>query len=890
MTTNNIDDRKEGRVVGHTAGGMGGFSHRHWLQLFNLDRAMYRLIKYVSTSYRSLSARGIEETQKSIDRTRQQSQLTELMTGSDHSKQRIIFEELDLRTDRLEAAVELKFERPINSGKVSAPKQRSREIMTVMSLVMAREFLDEAAYAMSFPYESEEAQIVWAGLGHRHSKGQPNALKGLANFRHKKMTLAHRYRGVAPWFNPLPGRWARGAERPLEKNPNDHLHLLVHDLYQLHRARYVEQRCKQEFRKLQSIRNSIHPLAKRYVNVTTQRYGVSFLSSKEDPNRAPANNAWRMGAMIFQPRDSRTQKKITNIATPGLVVISDHYTNERYAQITENATSGTQSGSFGTTRSKDAGPYPYRSEQGPVDRGLRRFPGEGGGRSGLQGMAYARYMYQTAEMITVAQNVNEVTEESPFRTYSAPMVSIAQTINILITRMEEGRPNKEVWDDVITAGALLEALRNCASMYVYRTGTWTEYNTVFGNRLTEGGRPNHCIPTTPKLISRMDRCMKEYTRLLYCLDGLILGYLWSLGNDQSRVLLAPDSIEPKAKYNAWAVRYRWHGVSDRYRLFKPKYSGDNSGRRRQLALREKRRVSHVQQLGRSRLWEGSPEQCRLRILDNQTPASDPYEDLEGLFRKTIRIIVEDRFRMFAKVMQMQMQEGKNEDAEVPQELCKIDRSGAYAEIRKRQHESGKDKVVETPRGRTVEKSIKRSKWMVTWTRLETALPFPELETYIPMKAEWSEQIAKDLEETPRNRKCGHNLRGQRLRIPNRVNWSAVTVRKKIHLQGNEPVVTERVTIYVEFDFPIAKEDLQLLVEKWFACMKTTDEWRLKMRLWDGSDPIEQIHTRDPTSKAELTKHLQIMGEYRHVDPRQSDSRIGTSGRRPLASDLSVIGR
>ena len=150
--------------------------------------------------------------------------------------------------------------------------------MTVMSLVMAREFLDEAAYAMSFPYESEEAQIVWAGLGHRHSKGQLNALKGMANFRHKKMTLAHRYRGVAPWFNPLPGRWARGAERPLEKNPNDYLHLLVHDLYQLHRAGYVEQRCKQEFKKLQSIRNSIHPLAKRYVNVTTQRYGVSFLS------------------------------------------------------------------------------------------------------------------------------------------------------------------------------------------------------------------------------------------------------------------------------------------------------------------------------------------------------------------------------------------------------------------------------------------------------------------------------------------------------------------------------------------------------------------------------------------------------------------------------------
>ena len=81
-------------------------------------------------------------------------------------------------------------------------------------------------------------------------------------------------------------------------------------------------------------------------------------------------------------------------------------------------------------------------------------------------MAYARYMYQTAELITVAKDANEGTErwdDNPFQTYSAPMVYIAQMINTLVVQAEEDRPNKEVWDNMITAGALLEALRNCVS-------------------------------------------------------------------------------------------------------------------------------------------------------------------------------------------------------------------------------------------------------------------------------------------------------------------------------------------------------------------------------------------------------------------------------------------
>ena len=135
----------------------------------------------------------------------------------------------------------------------------------------------------------------------------------------------------------------------LESNPHDYLHSLMHDLYQLHRGGYAEQRCGQESRKLQSICISTQPLASRYDTAVTQGYGISFLSSKEDPNRAPATNAWRMGPMIFQPKDNKTQKRVTDITIPGLIVIPDHYTNERYTQITEHLTSGNQSGSFGTS-------------------------------------------------------------------------------------------------------------------------------------------------------------------------------------------------------------------------------------------------------------------------------------------------------------------------------------------------------------------------------------------------------------------------------------------------------------------------------------------------------------------------------------------------------------
>jgi hypothetical protein len=274
------------------------------------------------------------------------------------------------------------------------------------------------------------------------------------------------------------------------------------------------------------------------------------------------------------------------------------------------------------------------------------------------------------------------------------------------------------------------------------------------------------------------------------------------------------------------------------------------------------------------------------MSDNQTLMSDLHGDLEGLFRKTIRTIVDNRSQAFTKVMRIQVKGVEDKAVASIRELNTNDRPKLSLEERKRrkQHRKGASKGVKVPKETSVTRIVKRSRWMITYTRLETAPPLPDLETYIQKNEDWFGSIAKDLEGTPSNRKYGHGQYGQKLRIPNRVNWSAATVRKKTHMEGNDPVATERISVYVEFDFPVTQSDMQTLAEKWFAIMSTTNGGRLKIRVWDGSDPVEQIHTRDPTSVVELTKHIQIVGDHRRLNPLQSNSSIGTSGRRPLASD------
>ena len=140
--------------------------------------------------------------------------------------------------------------------------------------------------------------------------------------------------------------------------------------------------------------------------------------------------------------------------------------------------------------------------------------------------------------------------------------------------------------------------------------------------------------------------------------------------------------------------------------------------------------------------------------------------------------------------------------------------------------------------------------MITWTRQSTAPPFPQLDTYSKIEGTevaWPEQAALRQDKT----RC--SKRGTK-RVRNHVIWNAVTVREKTHLEDNIVVVKERVTIYVEFLFPIKGSDMQALTRARFECIKTTDEWQSKIRLWNGSEPIQQIHTRDPMSKVTLIRY------------------------------------
>ena len=84
-----------------------------------------------------------------------------------------------------------------------------------------------------------------------------------------------------------------------------------------------------------------------------------------------------------------------------------------------------------------------------------------------------------------------------------------------------------------------------------------------------------------------------------------------------------------------------------------------------------------------------------------------------------------------------------------------------------------------------------------------------------------------------------------------------------------------------------------LVPQWFSGVTSTAECRLKYRVWDGSDPIEQVCTRDQDSMARITEYWHTgFNRYPSTLTTGSGGRInraiptsiGTSGKRPSASD------
>ena len=101
------------------------------------------------------------------------------------------------------------------------------------------------------------------------------------------------------------------------------------------------------------------------------------------------------------------------------------------------------------------------------------------------------------------------------------------------------------------------------------------------------------------------------------------------------------------------------------------------------------------------------------MSDSQTLMSDLHGDLEGLFRKTIRTIVDDRSQAFAKVMRTQIKEGGDKITESVQEPHTSESHTNYQsqlarEARQKRHEEGKSKGVKVSGEPSVEKVIKRS--------------------------------------------------------------------------------------------------------------------------------------------------------------------------------------
>jgi hypothetical protein len=263
----------------------------------------------------------------------------------------------------------------------------------------------------------------------------------------------------------------------------------------------LENRIKQDWNRVKEIYHSSSGLKTRYLDSLKQKSSYDSLVSIQEPNRVPGNVAWFVGSKIFVPKHPKTQRLIVDIISPWARKTADMFTNERYTQITELV--GTPpTGSYGTTKSKDAGPPPYRRTEDLFNKGLRRRPGEGGGRPGLETMGWAKGMYNMHCLIGFTQF--ETRQDDTFCVYSSPMKMIQSSCESMKARLGEGLKVQEYVEIGVNALILLEALTDGICGYVCRAGMWVEYNAVVGDRLYTLGRPNKVIPTTPVLIRKME--------------------------------------------------------------------------------------------------------------------------------------------------------------------------------------------------------------------------------------------------------------------------------------------------------------------------------------------------------------------------------------------------
>ena len=361
-------------------------------------------------------------------------------------------------------------------------------IQRLLSLVCMHDVLQEVGYAMLFKFESEEARIIWAGLGLYDT----NVLPTMAGHDWVlRLSLFKRWSAVSKTFGN--SSWLR------------QLQTKVANLYDKHRQGTVESLSSKQLEVMRSVMRisseSCRPL-QRCMQERLRGFSTLYMpNSKQDPNRT--SPAWLVGSGFPIPLKLKKHgwKNMLSIACPGVKLRSeDHALSEKATQNHVQEGGKYWTGRF---RSQDAGPVIF----GPT-RGLRRHPGQNGGRSGVEYsglMIGLNYIDPIIPSVCARWRLANVHDRLSRRTPAYVICQVLDTMWSVIhdksTESPHGDPHMRVDNNmVVSINALIDIVDKLSVMFVCRTHRRSTYNSVLGHLLSPTWDSQHAPESFPERI------------------------------------------------------------------------------------------------------------------------------------------------------------------------------------------------------------------------------------------------------------------------------------------------------------------------------------------------------------------------------------------------------
>ena len=290
-------------------------------------------------------------------------------------------------------------------------------IHRLLQLVCMHDLLQEVGSAMLWKFESEEAQIIWAGLGCYDNSIQPVMLG-----RRWVLRLS------------LNKRWAAVSKGFKESNHFQQIQYEVKKLYHMHQRGGLDKLCNARLTALQVYRSF-----KDYPTLQSRCSGkldafttLTMPYSKDDPNRV--SPAWLVGSGFPLPWELRKSqwKFLFQIGRPTIQLCqADYELSERATQNHTRQGVWTSKGEkyywTGLFRSLDAAPV----VPGPI-LGLRRHAGQNGGRSGIEYSNLGMCWYYVGQTLPSVCHVWGLAKEYDARNRLTPAYLIARVVNMMI--------------------------------------------------------------------------------------------------------------------------------------------------------------------------------------------------------------------------------------------------------------------------------------------------------------------------------------------------------------------------------------------------------------------------------------------------------------------------